>query len=102
MAKIILNGCFKAVGHGPQPLGLAIHQAWKKAKEEEILLPYAVRKSTYYREYIVSRDGVDIDTFPRKTDAVAWILKQKENASTEIRKKSDLTVWEEILQTRGA
>ena len=82
MAKIIMDGRIIATGHGPQPTGLAIYQAFRKAKEAEYLLPYAIRKSTYYREYIVSRDGEDIGTFPRKTDAVAWILKRKEEKET--------------------
>lgn len=82
MAKIIMNGKIIATGHGQQPTGLAIHNAWRKAKEAEILAPYAVRKSEWYREYIVSRDGEDIGTFPRKTDAVAWILKRKEEKET--------------------
>lgn len=77
MAKIYMDGKIIATGHGPQPTGLAIHNAWMKAKEAEFLAPYAVRKSEWRREYIVSLRGLDIETFTRKTDAVAWILKKK-------------------------
>ena len=97
MAKIYMDGKIVATGHGPQPTGLAIHQAARKAREERFLYPYAIRKSEWYREYIVSRDGVDVETFPRKTDAVAWILDRKAEENLQKKPEKDLELWQEIL-----